>query len=339
MATERPHDGPLAAIVAKPAGDRAIAGLKREGVYDADRRVKPYDAARLAIPVQTRPVETAVQQVVVQRDPERRVRGLTDRLRAHGWSDDALDDVPSSWAVIGSIIVARFDRCPQPEIVGEALLDLHGGAHTVLDVTEIRGAHREPAVEIIAGVGETETVHREQGTAYGLDLSAVMFAPGNAAERIRMGSVVAPGEAVFDMFAGIGYFTLPMARAGASVVAAERNPTAFAYLRENVARNRVVDLVDPHLTDCRELTPAVDRVVMGHFDAAEYLPTAIAAVRPGGIVHVHTLAPCDDRWREIETALATACSARNRHATVIGRRTVKSQSPGMDHVVVDARIG
>jgi tRNA wybutosine-synthesizing protein 2 len=29
------------------------------------------------------------------------------------------------------------------------------------------------------------------------------------------------------MFAGIGYFTLPMARAGATVTAVEHNPTSF----------------------------------------------------------------------------------------------------------------
>ena len=87
--------------------------------------------------------------------------------------------------------------------VGEALLKLHG---------------------------ETETVHVEHGTRYALDLSTVMFSPGNEAERARIGEIVESGERVFDAFAGVGYFALPMARAGAEVTAAELDPEAYRLL-------------------------------------------------------------------------------------------------------------
>jgi len=44
-----------------------------------------------------------------------------------------------------------------------------------------------------------------------------MFAAGNGTERIRFSEMDATGETVLDMFAGIGYFSIPMAkRAGPS---------------------------------------------------------------------------------------------------------------------------
>jgi tRNA wybutosine-synthesizing protein 2 len=78
--------------------------------------------------------------------------------------------------------------------------------------------------------GEIEPVHVEHGTRYALDLSTVMFSPGNEAERARMGEIVESGERVFDAFAGVGYFALPMARAGAEVTAAELDPEAYRLL-------------------------------------------------------------------------------------------------------------
>lgn len=331
------REGPLAAFVPKAEADRAIAELQAEGCYDHDRRIREAGPETLAIPITDGPTETAVGAVREQRDPDWRVRNLDDLLRDRGFSATERERAPGSWAVVGSVILARFDGTGRERAIGEALLELHGGAHTVLATEGIEGPHREPQVRVVAGADETETVHVEHGTEYAMDLAEVMFSPGNQAERVRMGQVVEPGDQVFDMFAGIGYFTLPMARAGAEVVATERNPAAFAYLRENLERNEVADQVDAYRLDCRALRPRADRVVMGHYDATEYLDAGLAALRPGGIVHLHAVAPADDRWASAEGALADAAGAAS--VTVRDRRVVKTHSPGLVHVVVDARVG
>ena len=66
---------------------------------------------------------------------------------------------------------------------------------------------REPSLEIIYG-DETETVHKENGCLFNLDLSKVMWAKGNNNERLRIAKLVEDGEVVVDMFAGIGYSTI-----------------------------------------------------------------------------------------------------------------------------------
>ncbi len=139
-----------------------------------------------------------------------------------------------------------------------------------------------------------------------------MFSPGNKAERARMGDIVAADERVLDMFAGIGYFTLPMARAGAQVTAVERNPTAFRFLVENVMLNDVDERVHPYRADCRDVVPGfaeearADRIVMGYYEASapraedsrappdashEYLDSALDALTPGGVLHMHEATP------------------------------------------------
>ncbi len=55
------------------------------------------------------------------------------------------------------------------------------------------------------------------------------------------------------MFAGIGYFTIPVAGSGASVHAMEINPVAFEYLNRNIVENGLTGLVNSSLGDCRDL--------------------------------------------------------------------------------------
>jgi tRNA wybutosine-synthesizing protein 2 len=332
---------PLAAVVAKSRADAALERLRAAGVYDDGRRVRERGPDAVEIPV-TEPPDRPDVTTVVQSDPQRRSRGLDSLLRERGFTERERDRAPGSWAVVGGVVLARFGDCPRREAVADALLELHGEAHTVLDRRGIEGPHREPAVEVVAGEGRTETVHVEHDTEYALDLAETMFSPGNEAERTRMGRAIDPGERVLDMFAGVGYFALPMARAGALVTAVERNPTALAYLVENRERNGVGARLSAVRADCRRVVPRgvgadADRVVMGHFDAPDYLGVALDAVAEGGTLHLHAAVGESERSGPAERLLAAA-TERDWTADCT-TRTVKSYGEGVEHVVVDARVG
>jgi tRNA wybutosine-synthesizing protein 2 len=349
------EDARLAAVVSKPDAEAAIDSLQQEGVYDDSRRVEAHDADTVALPVTARPSATAVRDVV-ETDLPRRERGLRDILRSKGWTADDLESTPSSWAVVGSVVLVDVADCPNPEAVGEALLSLHGEADTVLAREGISGQTREPDVEVLAGEGDTETVHTEHGTRYAMDLAEVMFSPGNEAERSGMADRVEAGERVFDMFAGIGYFALPMARAGADVTAVELNPEAYRYLVENAQLNNVTGNLQAILGDCRDVDASADRVVMGYYgvserdddsakeesardhEAFDYLDAALDALEPGGVLHVHAAVHESELPDGPADRVRDAASDRGRDATVDAVRRVKSHSAGVAHVVVDATV-
>ncbi|MDY6819252.1 MAG: class I SAM-dependent methyltransferase family protein [Halobacteriales archaeon] len=337
----------LAAIVRKTEADPVIEQLRSAGIYDDDRRIVEHDADHLAVPVTESP-ESIDVSVIDAPDQPRRIRGLESRLRERGFTDDELETVPNSWAVIGDVVLIQLEGCSQPDVVASELLALHD-AETVLDRNGIDGEHREPDVEVVAGSGETETIHREHGTAYALDLATVMFSPGNKAERARMGEIVDPDDRVLDMFAGIGYFTLPMARAGAAVTAIERNPTAFRYLIENAKLNEVESRIQSYRADCRDVIAwhhdpeidvdvTADRVVMGYYDAYEYLDAALPVVAAGGIVHMHAVTPDALLWERPRERLRSAAADCGRAVEILEERTIKTHSEGVYHVVIDARI-
>lgn len=340
-------DEPLAAVIDRERAEEAIDALRSEGIYDPSRRIEPVDGGRLAIPVTETTEAAPVEGFEGGRATERRLRTLEDHLRSRGWGDGDLEQAPSSYARIGRLVVVDGTVTHRPAGVGEALLALHGDCTGAFAIEHIDGPHRTPQLVHLAGDPTTATVHREHGVEYTLDLSEVMFSPGNQHERRRMGEVVAPGETVVDLCAGIGYFAIPMAVAGAAVTAIERNPTAFRWLTRNATRNGVDHRCTPVLGDCRGCSVSADRAVIGHLpvhdcrdDPTEvgggYLDAALRAVDDGWL-HVHGIAWADEHT-EAGRALGRRLRRRGAAVDTLAVHRVKGVAPRTDHIVVDVRI-
>ncbi|MCZ0859660.1 SAM-dependent methyltransferase [Methanocorpusculum sp. MG] len=165
------------------------------------------------------------------------------------------------------------------------------------------GVMRLPDVTVLYGVPHDVTF-RETGITYTLNPTKVMFSQGNRLEKQRIRNLIRPGEQIADMFAGIGYFTLSAALAGAHVHAMEINPDSCAYLRKNSEINGVADKIAIVCGDCRtHLTGTYNRILMGHFDSPDFLTAALAHAEPGTVLHVHGIG---DRTRDIEDTLQGA---------------------------------
>ena len=249
--------------------------------------------------------------------------------------------VPRRYERIGDVLLLKL-----PEIGGgrERIAAAYADvlrAKSVVSDHGVRGPWREPDVEVLFG-GETETVHLEDGVRFRLDVARTMFSSGNVAERMRMGRVVRPGETVVDLFAGIGYFALPMAVHGrpARVVACEVNPAAFAYLEANVRLNCAWS-VEPRLGDCREVAPpnAADRIVMGLLRGKPYLDVAMRTAKHACVLHYHEAVPVEDvpdgPWSRVEAAAHRA----KRRAELLAVHRIKSYAPRVAHVVLDVALG
>lgn len=189
---------------------------------------------------------------------------------------------------------------------------------------------RVPDCEVMFGtVGEVR--HRENGYTYFLDPRKVMFSQGNLPEKRRIASLVRPGERIADMFAGIGYFTIPVAGAGAVVHAMEINPVALTYLERNLRENNLAGRVTASLGDCRDqLSGTYDRIVMGHFDAITMLPDALSHARAGTIIHLHSLGSVEE---QVRSALAGA-----GFSAELDVHKVKKYAPHTWHLVQDIVI-
>lgn len=236
--------------------------------------------------------------------------------------------------LIGNILVLK-NQVDHPQ----ELRDMPG-VNRVVRLGRIKGPQREPEVEVILGEG-TETIHRENHCFYKLDVARIMWSKGNTTERKRMGQIVRPGETVVDLFAGIGYFTIPMAvhARPEKIYAVEINPVAHGYLAENVELNHVQGVVEPILGDCRDVAPrnVADRVLMGYIgNTEEYLDVALEVIRDEGIIHYHESVP--DKLKYIRPAERIREAANGFEVEVLNQRIIKNYSPGVYHMVVDAQV-
>lgn len=197
--------------------------------------------------------------------------------------------------MLGDVAVIHGKK-PGPREVEDIVAFRH--PRGVVWIEALMDITRTPRTELLWGdAGEVR--HRENGYTYILDPQKVMFSQGNRLEKMRMAALVSkcPAESrVADMFAGIGYFTVPMAGSGANIHAMEINPVAFGYLKRNIAENGLSDRVEPSSGDCRDLLSGdYDRVVMGHFDAVSMLSHVFPHVHAGSVLHVHSIGDVSEK--------------------------------------------
>ncbi|MBN1432511.1 MAG: SAM-dependent methyltransferase [Methanomicrobiaceae archaeon] len=235
------------------------------------------------------------------------------------------------YQMIGDIAVFHGRRPDDAEVQG--IIEWKK-PRAVLHIKNYVDIMRLPQAETLFGE-PCDVLHREEGCSFRLDPSKVMFAQGNREEKKRMAKFVSSvqgKERVADMFAGIGYFTVPMAKAGASVHAMEINPVSFGYLEENIVENGIRENVVAEKGDCRDLLKGeYDRAVMGHFEAISMFGDIIPHMKSGGTIHLHGI-DGEDNDKIISTAGEYGFSAD------ITLRRVKKYSPGRWHTVQDVML-
>ncbi|MBP5394333.1 MAG: class I SAM-dependent methyltransferase family protein [Candidatus Methanomethylophilaceae archaeon] len=267
---------------------------------------------------------------------ERILRDLSDL------PEEVLAHLPMKWEYVGDIVILKLHPSADPYTsrIGRAYAENLDVATVCVDRKGVSGEFRHPDMEVIFGT-DTESVRLENGIRYCFDVTKVMFASGNIDERERMKNLDCTGETVVDMFAGIGYFTLPLAKfSGAKkVIACEKNPESYEFLCRNIELNGVQDIVEPVLGDNRDLPghAIADRILMGYVQiTSEFLPKALDLIKPNGIIHYHDTFYVSEYRQRIEDIFDKACGHDGYE--ILGIREVKSFAPSVSHYVADVRI-
>ncbi len=217
---------------------------------------------------------------------------------------------------------------------------------------EVRGNFRESGVELLLG-DDDWIIRKEHGIEFGYHFTKCMWSSGNVTERGRIANTDYSGEKVLDLYAGIGYYTLPFLSEGARgpngqrgkgrsakhVVACEWNPSAIDCLRWSLSRNGVADKCTIIEGDNRntEFEPIFDRVNLGLLPSSEEgYGTAIEALKPtGGIMHVHGLAIAGKEEEKSREIAAQLTGLGNFECDVNNVEFVKWYAPHKRHIVVD----
>ncbi len=335
-----------AIAVEKKYANEAIKFLLERNMLDDTRRISR-ERNKVEIPVKGNislpfPFSLKEQEYVLyrgQRTPFEEIKEKTkETLR-----EDELAVLPEKWEKLGDILVIKFpEGVKGKREISKIYADVLGCRAVLEDTGGIRGMKREPVVKHVYGDKNTETVHMENKIKFMLDVSKIMFSSGNVDERIRMAYSGGEGETVVDMFAGIGYFSIPMTvYSKVRMYACEINPVAYRYLTKNIELNNVKNRITALYGDCREVAPrgVADRVLMGYFQSKKFLPYAIKILKTdGGTIHYHTTCPRDSFPEEPFNDVKSVAHDFGKKAELTNEKKIKSYAPGIIHGVLDVKI-
>jgi tRNA wybutosine-synthesizing protein 2 len=350
MTEHQSHDGEIfhAVHVKREEAEEHRKELQGLGLVDPSRKI--VDTGEFVeIPVIGLPKAMHDKyKLMVQEKPQFRQEDLDPYQRIVDRANiekDLKPFLPRKWELLGEVVVLKLPK----ELVscGEAVAQAYAEefkAKAVLRDLGIDGEFREPKMEVLWSKGTTETVHTENMVKFALDPMKVMFSSGNIDERIRMATVPKENETVVDMFAGIGYFSVPIAVHSkvAKVVACEKNPAAFEFLEKNIELNNVKGKVQAILGDNREAPERIaDRVIMGYLPTPrEFLSKAIRILKRNKdcVIHYHENAPENEIPWALYSRVAGAAGEPGRGAKLLSYRWIKSYKPRIWHAVVDVKI-
>jgi tRNA (guanine37-N1)-methyltransferase len=232
--------------------------------------------------------------------------------------------LPHSFDIIGEIAVVELphELAEFSSAIGEGVLEINPHLRLVLrKSSEVSGKFRTRKFEAVAGVGSTETVHKEFSCLLQLDVAKVYFNPRLSHERMRVARQVKEDERILDMFAGVGPYSILIAKIqqDSKIYSVDINPEAFRYLERNILLNRVADRVVPILGDAgklaaRELSRTADRVIMNlPSESSRFLQAAVKALKEdGGVIHYYTFASRTESIDEIKKTVGSAIGSQGR---------------------------
>jgi len=214
---------------------------------------------------------------------------------------------------------------------------------------KIKGKYRTPE-NIVFLLGEDNPIveHREHGVIYRFDFTKIMFSMGNLNERKFLSTLVKENEVIVDMFAGIGYFSLPIAKHSKPkiIYSIELNLESFKFLTENIKINHLDNIIVPINGDSKneviKLSKSgvrADRVIMGVFPAPkDFIKEALTLIKESGTTFHYEGVATKENYLNLFNEFKEIAETSNFKCELLSKRFVKSYGPHLYHVVVDILV-
>ena len=247
-----------------------------------------------------------------------------------------------SFDVIGDIAIVEIpsDLRKKQKLIGKTLLSLMSNVKVVVvEEGEHEGVFRRQKLSVVAGEKRFVTVHKESGVLLKLDVAKCYYSPRLGSERLRIASLVRPGERVLVAGSGVGVYPLVIAKHSDAkeIVVVEINPVAHKFAAQNVVLNKLSERVKVIKGDVfKEKLGKFDRIIvaMPTFGVV-FVPELLKVAKQKVFLHVLDFAAEEDLDFPARR-LQEVCKKKKRACKVL--RTVKAGQPGVRkyRVCVDA---
>jgi tRNA (guanine37-N1)-methyltransferase len=254
----------------------------------------------------------------------------------------------SSFDQIGDIIIVRIpdSLLTKKKLIGETLLNEVKIAKSVFyQASAVEGDFRTRNLEILAGDDKTETEYKEFGCKFTVDVENAFFSPRLSTERERIANLVQDGEIVVNMFAGVGMFSIMIAKKKrCTVYSIDINPVATKLCEKNIISNKLVGNIisingDASRVIQEQLENKSDRTLMLLPERSdEFLESAINATKSGGIIHYYSHIHADKKSNAGKLSEEHYLQVTPVKSKILGSKIVRAVGPRYYQTVVDVKI-
>ena len=268
-------------------------------------------------------------------------------------SIEDLGKVHNAFDIIGDIAIIKVPgiSAVSAQSIAATIMAIHRNVTTVLSQTSaVTGDFRLRPLVHVRGENKTRTIHREFGCIFSVDIAHCYFSPRLSNERRRITTMIKPQETIVNMFAGVGCFSILIAKKAnpAKVFSIDINPAAIQSMKENIRLNRVCDRVISLQGDAREiindrLQSMADRVLMPLPEKAlQYLTCAVSALKgSGGWIHYYDFAHAMKIENSVEKTKVRVAEELNRlnvEFSFPSSRVIRTIGPNWHQVVLDIHV-
>ena len=279
-----------------------------------------------------------VELELLKKQPSNFTELLEDLL-----DENEIEKLKTSYDVVGDVVIIEIPdelECKKTDI-GEAALKFSKRKSVYMKKSAVKGTTRVRDLELLAGVDNPITIHKEHGTRLKLNVKKMYFSPRLATERKRVSDSVKDNERILDMFCGIGPFPSVIAKNNCvEIVGVDINSNAIEYFKENIMLNKLKNIT----AICSDIRKVYDKLKLMKFDriimnlpglAYSFLDIAFDLIADNGIINYYEFS---DSYENGIKRIEDIAKKKNRKVEIINTRKVKSTSPGMWHVAIDAKI-
>lgn len=318
----------LCVRVPKKEGEKARQKLIESNVIDKNLRIKSSNE-ELLIPI-IKPIEGYAVE-----------KGDFEVLEKEKSLEELLGFAPK-YELVGDIAIIEMYESNAQQIA-EVLIKKKKAKVVLQAASAVEGEYRTREFSFISGERRTETLYKENNCTYMLDVAEVYFTPRLATERVRIAEQVKNGDIVVDMFAGVGPFSILIAKrlSEAKVIAIDKNPVAVKYLKENVRINKVknVEIREGDVRKRIEGISEADHIIMNlPHSSVEFLDIAFSVVKRGGVIHFYAITHEDDLFDGVWKRIEEYASKANLRVTPIDKRIVRPYAPYQYNICIDFKV-
>lgn len=258
------------------------------------------------------------------------------------------EELISAFDQIGNIIIVRIpdSLLAKKKLIGETLLEEVKIARSVFNQSsDVEGDFRTRKLEILAGVDDTKTEYKEFGCKFVVDVEKAFFSPRLSTERERIANLVQNGEIVTNMFAGIGMFSVMIAKKkNCTVNSIDINPIASELCEKNIELNKLrgkIVSINGNSSEIIEekLIDKSDRTLMLLPERSdEFLESAIKTTKSKGIIHYYSHVSASKKSDAAKNSIEHFLEVSPVKSEILDSKIVRAVGPRYYQTVVDVKI-